>query len=174
MVTDVLLEVVQAMGFEHGVEDLRHRLLLEDPPVGAQPGAGQDRFNRGAVAGAAKAGVALADLAVNVVNRLTAFQTLNCEMCAVLRSCLFHELVEIDVGERKSWIVELTQNVKVRIQFKTSKVIQCRTSTHDERRFESVHFIGFKWAVLLYGAFKQQFAVGVFVVEVFWFPRTKE
>ncbi len=61
IVAEALLEVVQAMGFEHGVEDLRHALLLEDPPVGTQPGAGQREFHHGAVAGAAKAGVALAD-----------------------------------------------------------------------------------------------------------------
>ncbi|KVV11721.1 hypothetical protein AP060_00179 [Pseudomonas sp. TAD18] len=40
VVTEALFDVVQAMGLEHGVEDLRHRLLLEDPPVGTQPGAG--------------------------------------------------------------------------------------------------------------------------------------
>ena len=59
VVAEALLEVVQAMGLEHGVEDVRHRLLLENPPVGAQPGAGQCGFDHGTVAGAAKAGVAL-------------------------------------------------------------------------------------------------------------------
>ena len=73
----------------------------------------------------------------------------------LLNSWLFHKLVKIDVGERKSRTVELTQNVEVWIQLKASKVIQCSASTHNERRFEAVHFIGLKWAVLLYSAFKQ-------------------
>ena len=64
-------------------------------------------------------------------------------------------------------IVELTQDVKVWVQLNAAKVVQCRASPHDERRFEAVHFIGLKWAVLLYSAFKQQFSVGVRVVEVF-------
>ena len=85
----------------------------------------------------------------------------------LLNSWLFHKLVKIDVGERKSRTVELTQNVEVWIQLKASKVLQYNASTHNERRFETVHFIGLKWAVLLYSAFKQQFSVGVRVVEVF-------
>nr|VVN42401.1 hypothetical protein PS652_05522 [Pseudomonas fluorescens] len=66
------LDLAQALGLEHREDDLGHALALEHPPVRAQAGAGQARLDHGAVAGAAKAGVALAeqaDQAVHVAHR---------------------------------------------------------------------------------------------------------
>ncbi|MNQ38978.1 hypothetical protein D3C85_525790 [compost metagenome] len=56
-------------------EDLRHAALLENTPVRLQGGAGQLRFDHGAVGGAAKTGLALletTDQAVHVARRLLA------------------------------------------------------------------------------------------------------
>ncbi|MNV76694.1 hypothetical protein D3C71_1700640 [compost metagenome] len=66
------MHIAQALGLEHGSNDLGHGLALENPPVGAQTRAGQRRFDHGAIAGAAKAGVALAeqaDQAVHITHR---------------------------------------------------------------------------------------------------------
>lgn len=70
-------EVGDALGLEQGFEDLRHALLLEDAPVRTQPGAGQLGLDHGLVAGAAVAGVALAegaDQAMYVAHRALAAQ----------------------------------------------------------------------------------------------------
>jgi len=57
---------------------LGHSGAFQSNAAGAKVavGAGQRRLNHGVIAGAVKAGIAFADSAVNVVHRLTAFQTL--------------------------------------------------------------------------------------------------
>ncbi|MCY1409613.1 hypothetical protein D9M71_249670 [compost metagenome] len=65
-------ELGDALALEHDFEDLRYGFLLEGAPVRAQAGAGQLRFDQGAVTGAVEAAVALAeaaDLAVDVAHR---------------------------------------------------------------------------------------------------------
>ncbi|MNO88302.1 hypothetical protein D3C76_797440 [compost metagenome] len=66
------LETADALALQHQVENLRHGLVLEDAPVRTQPGPGQHRLDQGAVTGAIKTRLTLAegaDQAVHIAQR---------------------------------------------------------------------------------------------------------
>ena len=81
------------------------------------------------------------------------------------RPWLLHELVEVDAGERQRRVVELAQDVQMRIQLEAAQILQLGSAAQYQRGLEAVHFIGCQRAVLLHRTVKQQFAVYVRVVD---------
>ena len=74
-----------ALAFEHHFENLRHALVLEDSPVRAKAGAGQLRFDDGAVAGAMRATIGLAERADQTMNMPQgAVRTADGEQCRLV------------------------------------------------------------------------------------------